>query len=165
MLPRSCLLFGQIGAGKSYLGEYLAREFGFTFYEGDRDITPAMRHAIAARVPFTPAMRTEFAGILAGRIGQLAHGPAPFCIAQALFKNTERRWIRARFPELTFVWVQAAPGVIAERLRQRTGHVADLTYAEFANPYFEPPDFPHRVIENDGDAASLRRQLHRILPT
>jgi len=163
MLPRSCLLFGQIGAGKSYIGECLARDFGLTFYEGDRDITPAMRTAIAARVPFTPAMRAEFAGLLAGRIGQLAAGGSPFCLAQALFKNTERHSIRARFPELTFVWVQAAPGVIAERLRQRTGHVADLAYAEFANPYFEPPDFPHRTIENDGDAATLGRQLDRIL--
>ena len=164
-LPLKLLLFGQIGAGKSYLGQRLARDFGLTFYEGDHDITPAMRTAIATRAPFTPAMRLEFADLIAHRIATLAAGPPSFCIAQALFKNIERHHIRSHFPNLTFVWVRASSEVIADRLRHRPGHVADLAYAEFANPYFEPPDFPHCVIENDGDDASLRRQLTALIST
>ena len=156
-------LFGQIGVGKSYLGQRLAGDYGFTFCEGDHDITPAMRTAIAARTPFTPAMRREFADLLAHRIATLATGTPGFCIAQAFFKNSERHHVRAEFPDLTFVWVRADPHVIAERLRQRTKHVADLAYAEFANPHFAPPDFPHRVIENDGDEQSLRRQIAELL--
>lgn len=163
MAPPNLFLFGQIGAGKSHCGRLIARDFGLTFYEGDREITPAMRSAIAARNPFTPAMRVEFADRLAHRIATLAAAAPRFCIAQALFKNSERHRVRARCPDLTFVWVRADARVIAERLRHRTGHVADLAYAEFANPHFEPPDFPHRVIENDGEEASLRRQLTAVL--
>ena len=163
MARPNLFLFGQIGVGKSYLGQRLAEDFGLTFYEGDHDITPAMRTAIAASTPFTPAMRLEFADLLADRIATLAAATPNFCIAQALFKNNERHHVRARFPDLTFVWVRADPHVIAERLRRRTDHVADLAYAEFANPHFEPPDFPHRVIENEGNETSLRRQLSDIL--
>ena len=161
--PPHLFLFGQIGAGKSHCGRLLARDFGLTFYEGDHDITPAMRTAIAARTPFTPEMRLEFADLLAHRIATLATDTPSFCVAQALFKNIERHRVRGRFPNLTFVWVRADARVIADRLRHRIGHVAELAYAEFANPYFEPPDFPHRVIDNDGDEASLRRHLTAVL--
>ncbi len=156
-------LFGQIGAGKSHCGRFLAQNFGLTFYEGDSEITPAMRTAIAGHSPFTPLMRLEFTDLLTQRIATLAGGTQNFCIAQALFKNRERHLLRARFPDLAFVWVQADTRIIAERLSHRSGHVADLAYAEFANPYFETPDFAHHVIENDGDEASLHRQLSVVL--
>jgi gluconate kinase len=153
------LLFGQIGVGKSYLGKRLARDFGFTFYEGDDDITSAMRQAIEARTPFSATMRIEFADILSARIRELSGTHPQFCVAQALFKNIERHHLQAQFPELVLVWVKASPAVIANRLRDRRGHIADLGYAEFANPHFEAPDFPCFSLINDGDEQALRRQL------
>jgi gluconokinase len=152
-------LFGQIGAGKSYLGKLLARDFGFTFHEGDDDITPAMRQAIDAREPFSAEMRIEFTDILSARIEKLNRAHSRLCVAQALFKNVERHRLRARFPELVFVWVKASPAVIASRLRDRRGHIADLAYAEFANPYFEAPDFPCVSIDNEGDEQAFWHQL------
>ncbi len=158
-LPLKLFLFGQIGAGKSHCGRLLARDFGFAFHDGDDDLTPAMRGAISSRVAFPPEMRRTFAEILAARLGGLATTHARFCLAQGLFKNSERHHLRATLPDLVFVWVRASPEAIAARLHTRTGHVADAAYAAWANPYFETPDFPHLTVDNHGDEAALRRAL------
>lgn len=163
MYPPPLFLFGQIGAGKSFCGEILAREFGYTFYEGDDDITPAMRHAIAVRAPFTPEMRREFVDRLATRMLDLVSRSPRVCIAQGLFKNSERHRLRASVPGLAFVWIKADSSTIKLRLGQRVGHVADADYAEFANPYFEAPDFSHHAIVNDPVAAPLIEQLGALL--
>lgn len=152
-------LFGQIGAGKSHCGRLLAREFGIAFHEGDDDLTPAMRAAIATRAAFPPEMRRTFADFLVARLAGLAVTHARFCVAQGLFKNSERQRLRAALPDLVFVWVRAKPETIAARLRTRTGHVADAAYAAWANPHFEAPDFPHLTVDNDGDEAELRCAL------
>src|SRR5687767_12651725 len=86
----SFLLFGQIGVGKTFLGQHIAAEFGLPFHDADSDLPPSILDAIARRTPFTDAMRDEFTLILRGRIALLAAVHPRFCIAQALFYNRQR---------------------------------------------------------------------------
>jgi gluconate kinase len=160
---RNVFFFGHIGAGKSFLGRHLELSRGWRFHEGDDDLTDAMRRAVAQRQPFTPEMRTEFVDRLSGRLEQLNRGPSPWCLAQGLFKNSERAILRRRFPELAFVWVRASELTLRRRLGARIDHVADLAYAEFANPFLETPDFPHVEVWNEGDAEHAVLQMAQAL--
>jgi gluconokinase len=143
-------LFGQIGAGKSSLGAAAARRWNVPFHEGDQDLPPSVLAAIRERRPFTDALRDEFAAVLADRIEELGRAHPQFILAQGLFYNRQRRALLARHPGLRFVWVRARPEVIEGRVSQRNHPLADLSYARLANPYFEVPDFPHLVLDNDG---------------
>ncbi len=64
-------LFGLPAAGKNYVGEVLAEEFGYTFYDGDLDLTPEMRDAVREGRPFTEVMRDRFYAVLVGRLAAL----------------------------------------------------------------------------------------------
>ncbi len=160
---RKVFFFGHIGAGKSFLGRHLELSRGWRFHEGDDDLTDAMRRAIGQRHPFTPEMRLEFVDRLSGRLEQLNQHPSPWCLAQGLFKNSERAVLRTRFPDLTFVWVRASDPTLRRRLGARTDHVANLAYAEFANPFLEAPDFPHLEVWNEGDAEHAVQQMGQAL--
>src|ERR1041384_2177923 len=115
-------LFGLLGAGKNFVGKIFAEEFGFNFYDADRDLTPAMTAAIANHRKFSEQMRDEYFEIVISRIAQLKEDHEKLVVAQALFKNRNRAQISTHFPEIRFVWVQADKEVVAHRLRERQGH-------------------------------------------
>lgn len=157
------LLFGQIGSGKSYIGELLAREFGLHYHDADRDLPADALEAIRRHEPFTEGMREQFLDRIIARIDELSTMHPRFVIAQALFKNRQRARLREAFPSLQLVWVRSSPEQIEERLRARTGHIASSYYANTVNPGFEPPIVPHLVLDNVADAEGLRLNLVRLL--
>jgi gluconate kinase len=162
-------MFGKSGAGKGYVGAVCVEELGFTLYEGDRDLTPSMKQAIAEQRPFTPAMRADFARVLACNVHRawnelkLAKPRSPgLVVCQGLFKERERRWLSQRFPEACWLWVRASAERLHARLEQRIGHVASAAYAELVNAGFEPPQLVHQVLDNDGDRALVVQQLKAL---
>ncbi len=54
------IVFGLPGAGKTYVGKLLKDEFGFYFYDGDRDLTDEMRQALKEKKLFNDSMRDVF---------------------------------------------------------------------------------------------------------
>lgn len=162
-------LFGKSGAGKSYVGRLCVEVFGFTHYDGDRDLSPAMKQAIAAQRRFTPAMRAEFAVLLAENIRstwhELArvepHSPG-LVVCQGLFKERERGWLHERFPDARWLWVRTEPELLSTRLGQRTAHAASAAYAELINADFEPPQLAHDILDNDGDRTRVIQQLNAL---
>ena len=163
-------IFGESGAGKSYVGALCVAELGFELYDGDRDLTLTMGEAISAQRLFTPAMRAEFAEVLARNVRSardellLRSAPARgLAVCQGLFKERERRWLSAQFPAARWLWVRTPPGLLRERLAQRAGHEASAAYAALVNAGFEPPELAHDVLDNDGDRARVVRQLRVLL--
>ena len=156
-------LFGQVGSGKTYVGELPRRRFGMPFYDADWDLPEALRNAITAHQPVTEAMRTEFTAAIVRRISLLEQGNQHFVIAQALFKNRHREHLIQTFPDLTLVWVRSSPSVASRRLHERVGHIASSYYAELINPGFEPPTHPHALIENVQDSRQLVSNLAQLL--
>lgn len=158
----SYFLFGQIGVGKTFLGQHIAAHLGIPFHDADGDLPVAILDAIARRQPFSDTMRDEFAAILCDRVGALAAEHPRFCIAQALFYNRQRHRLRAAFPALKFIWVQADTATWEARVSARQNGLVDLAYAKLANPHFEAPDFPHNALRNDADAATALRRFDAL---
>lgn len=159
-------LFGKSGVGKSYVARVCAEDFGFVAYEGDQDLTAEMKLAIAEHRPFTPAMRSRFAAVLAERVSavwsELVDTPG-LVVSQGLFKEQQRLELQQRFPHARWVWVRASDVTLRARLAKRVEHAASASYAELVNAGFEPPQLAHDVLENDLDRASVVRQLGTIL--
>lgn len=154
-------LFGLPAAGKNYVGEVLAAEFGYTFYDGDLDLTPEMRDAVRDQRPFTDAMRDRFYSLLVSRIAELRcdHDDLAFC--QATFKERHRRQIAEAFPDTVFVLVTADDEVRAARLSR--GNPVTIEYARQIAAFFEPPGHAHFVITNNGGRGEVVRQLANLL--
>jgi gluconate kinase len=160
------IFFGQSGAGKSFVGRVCAEEFGFELYDGDRDLTPEMRGALAEQRVFTPEMRAEFSLLLSRcireKLNEITRKQLPIsglAVCQGLFKIRERDQLQRAHPDARLVWVRASEKLIEARLRKRTGHVASSAYARLVNSGFEAPVAGSDVLDNDGDRARIVEQL------
>ena len=160
--PEFIYLFGLPAAGKNFAGRVLAEEFGYTFYDGDNDLTPEMRDAVREERPFTSAMRDRFYDLLAGRIAELRaeHPRLAFC--QATFKEQHRDLMWAQYPDVVFVLVVAEPEVRMARLA-RGGNPVTVEYAQQIDSLFEQPSQTHFVITNNDDREDVARQLAALL--
>lgn len=143
-------LFGLAGVGKSFLAEHIAKKYAYYLYEGDDDITPDMRNAIAEKRHFTDEMRDEYFRIVADRILELQKKHQNIVVAQGLYKNKHRHYLMSRIPDLQFVWVQASQEKILERLQQRDGIAVSPEYAKKIQANFEVPDMPVMEFLNEG---------------
>lgn len=155
-------LFGLPAAGKNYVGQVLAEEFGFTFYDGDRDLTPEMRAAVREERPFTDAMRDRYYTALVARLADLRREHPALAFCQATFKERHRRLIADAFPDVVFVLVIADE---ATRLARLVGGNNPVTveYARRIASFFEPPAHPHYVIVNERGRQEIVWQLAGLL--
>lgn len=160
--PPFIYFFGLPAAGKNYAGRVMAESFGYTFYDGDLDLTPEMRDAVREERPFTEAMRDRFYALLVGRIADLRakHPRLAFC--QATFKEHHRELIWRAFPDVVFVLVEATAEARAGRLA-RGGNPVTVDYAQRIDALFEPPRHPHFVITNNDGREDVVRQLAALL--
>lgn len=157
------LLFGKIGSGKSFVGEFIEREYGLPYYDADQDLPRAIVEAIRAHRPISEQMREGVTEKIIERIHLLQNEHQEFCVAQALFKNRQRVRLLEEFPDLRFVWVRSEPPQMDVRLRERTGHVASHYYADTVNPQFEPPSMAHWILENVADPSELHVRVANLL--
>ena len=155
-------LFGLPAAGKNYVGHVLAEAFGYTFYDGDFDLTPEMRDAVREEQPFTEAMRDRFYDALIERIADLRAEHPALAFGQATFKERHRLRIAAAFPDVLFVLVTADEETRMARLSRGENPVT-VEYARQITGFFEPPNHTHHVIVNEGGREEVVRQLARLL--
>jgi gluconokinase len=148
-------LFGLAGSGKSYLANFIAKEYGYFHYEGDDDLTPSMKQAIKAGAQFTDAMRMEFFQIIGDRILELRKEHDKIVVSQAMYKNIHRNYLLSRFPDLQLVWVKASDEVIMERIQKRGIKGVDEAYVKAIRANFEEPEMNVKEIIND-EKESLR---------
>ena len=155
-------LFGLPAAGKNFVGQVLAEEFGYTFYDGDWDLTDELRDAVREQRPFTDAMRDRFYAVLSERIAELRQTCPDLAFCQATFKERHRAQIAAAFPDVVFVLVEADEAVRLSRLARGDNPVT-VAYARQIAAFFEPPRHPHAVIRNEGGRAEVVAQLARLV--
>jgi gluconate kinase len=155
-------LFGLPAAGKNYVGEVLAEEFGFYFHDADCDLTADMLEAIWLGQPFTEVMRDRFYDVVIKRLEELTAAHENVAIAQATFKEKHRQRILQRFPGAIMVLVEADERIRLERLRQ-ANNLITVEYARQIAGFYEPPGHPVVVIQNNDGREAVVRQLVELL--
>lgn len=157
------ILFGLPGAGKTYVGGLIQRHFGHLFYDGDQDVTDAIRDAIAAKQPFTDEMRDEFFSILFSSMERLSKTNDTLVVAQTFIKERYRLQALKHFPEVKFILVETRRSVRELRLVSRLVMPLDPDYARQMEKHFDAPQIEHVVIHNDDRGKkSIIKQLERI---
>ena len=159
---RIIILLGVSGSGKTTVGQLLARELGWTFYEGDAFHSPGnidkMRRGIALhdkdRGPWLQALRTLIHDLLA----QSRHA----VIACSALKQAYRDTLTEGYSHIAFVYLQGSYTLIARRLQSRTGHFmsSDLLVSQFMT-LEEPHDVPMVDIDQPPDV--IVQHIIRIL--
>lgn len=135
-LPRTIIIMGVSGCGKSRIGRMLADSVGGVFEDADA-FHPAENIArMSANIPLTDADRMPWFAILRARIVAMRNRTPCYVLACSALKQRYRDFLRNDDPAATLVFVHlhGSKDLIRERLDARTGHFmpASLLDSQFA---------------------------------
>ncbi len=114
---------GVTGAGKSTVGQLLARELGWQFFDAD-DYHPAANiEKIRQGTPLNDDDRRPWLDRLYRAISEWASAGKNAVLACSALKQSYRKQLQVS-ADVMFVYLKGSASVIAERLRGRHGHFA-----------------------------------------
>ena len=134
------VVMGVSGSGKTTVGERLAEALGAEFIDGDDLHSDEARAKMKAGGALTDEDRWPWLD----RIGAtLARGPRVIIACSALRRVYRDRLRAAAGPELRFVYLDAKPEAMRERVARRKGHympasLVDSQFATLEAPSGEP---------------------------
>jgi gluconokinase len=116
------VLMGVSGSGKTTIGQLLARQLGWPFYDGD-DFHPEENVAkMAAGQPLTDRDRMPWLQRLNRLVGGLQQGGQPGVLACSALKRAYRQALQAGNAPLYFVHLSAPFDLLKIRIQKRDGH-------------------------------------------
>lgn len=116
------LVMGVAGSGKTTMGGRLARELGWSFYDGDDFHPPGNLEKMRSGVPLTDADRLPWLETLREVIGRCLATGEDAVIACSALKDSYRRLLGADRPGVSLVFLRGDAGLIGRRLAARQGH-------------------------------------------
>ena len=128
------IIFGVSGAGKTRIGQLLADELGWRFYEGDDFHSQANIDKMRQGVPLRDEDRRPWLGSLRELIKQCLVAGENAILACSALKEAYRR--RLRFSDkVKLVFLRGDYELIADQLRERRGHFMNpaLLQSQFAD--------------------------------
>jgi gluconokinase len=139
------IIFGVSGAGKTTIGELLARELGWHFYEADDFHSPANIEKMRRGVPLTDNDRWPWLENLRELIKRCLAANETAVLACSALKRTYRERLRVS-PEVKLVFLHGDYALIAKQLQRRRGHFMnpELLRSQFAD--FEEPHAGEGVL-------------------
>jgi gluconokinase len=147
------ILMGVTGAGKTTVGDLLARKIGWRFYDAD-DLHPTankekMRHGI----PLTDEDRLPWLNAVRALIEQCLSEGTNAVIACSALRQSYRDILQVDPAKVKFVYLKGSRALIEHRLAQRTGHFMnkDLLQSQF-DTLEEPADAITVDVSGDPDS-------------
>ena len=152
------IIFGVSGAGKTTVGELLARELGWHFHEADDFHSPAHIEKMRRGVPLTDDDRSPWLENLRELIKRCVAANENAVLACSALKRVHRKHLRVS-AEVTLVFLRGDYALVAEQLRHRRGHFMNpaLLRSQFADLEEPRPEEevltielgqpPHQVVE------------------
>jgi gluconokinase len=118
------VVMGVAGAGKTVIGEALARALAVDFVDGDDFHPPENKARMAAGIPLTDEDRMGWLRALAARIRTAADAGTGVVVTSSALKRSYRDILRsgAAPRPLQFILLRGSRELLAERLASRRGH-------------------------------------------
>jgi len=128
------ILMGVSGAGKTTIGQLLAQELGWPFYDGDDFHPQANIDKMRQRIPLTDEDRLPWLSALQTLTQDCLRASTSAIIACSALKQAYRDQLQAGTTGVQFVHLKGTFTLIRQRLRQRQGHFmgTDLLQSQFA---------------------------------
>lgn len=147
--PRSIVVMGVSGCGKTEVGEALATLLGWRFIEGDQLHPPANIERMSAGLPLTDAHRWGWLDIIGARIAEAEREHAGAVAACSALKRIYRDRLRRYDQHVLVVYLEIDKATAAARVATRKGHFmpASLIDSQFAD--LEPPSSAETAITLD----------------
>ena len=130
---------GVSGVGKTTVGEALAAALGWRFEDADAQHTPEAVEQMGRgdalsddqRLPWLQRVRAVIEGALVQN--------RDIVLACSALRESYRQLLGASDPRVYFVYLQASPALIRERLAGRVGHFAGTSLLDSQFAALEPP--------------------------
>ena len=153
---------GVSGVGKTTVGERLAADLDWPFYDADELHPQANIDKMRRGDPLTDDDRRPWLAAIRELIRELRRAGRSAVIACSALKQSYRDYLADAGPELTFVHLTGDFTLIAERLRARHGHFMnpDLLASQFAT--LEEPEGVLRV-DVSGTPDEIAAEIERAL--
>ena len=158
------IIFGVSGAGKTTIGQLLAEEFGWRFYEADDFHSETNIDKMWQGVPLTDEDRWPWLESLRQLIKRCLAADENAVLACSALKGAYRRHLRVS-DNVKLVFLRGDYELIANQLRQRRGHFMNpaLLQSQFAD-LEEPQATEHAVVIDLGRSPrELVREIKRKL--
>ncbi|QUS36977.1 adenylyl-sulfate kinase [Falsirhodobacter algicola] len=128
------VLMGVSGCGKTTVGNALAAAIGLPYLDGDILHSDAAVAKMAKGIPLTDEDRWPWLR----RVGA-ALAEQPRILGCSALKRAYRDLLRQEAGEILFIHLTGAPGVIAERMRRRSGHFMPEVLLQSQLADLQPP--------------------------
>jgi carbohydrate kinase (thermoresistant glucokinase family) len=135
---------GVSGCGKSTVGRALAERLELPFIEGDELHPPRNVALMAAATPLTDDDRREWLETIAARLAAAESTGA--VVACSALKRSYRELLRASAPDLRLVHLTGTESVLAQRMRDRTGHYMPPSLLRSQLDTLQPPAADEHAI-------------------
>ena len=160
------IIFGVSGAGKTTIGQLLAEEFGWRFYEADDFHSQANIDKMRQGVPLTNEDRWPWLESLRQLIKRCLAADENAVLACSALKGAYRRHLRVS-DNVKLVFLRGNYELIANQLRQRHGHFMNpaLLQSQFADLEEPQPTERAMVIELGRSPRELVQEItHKLRP-
>lgn len=124
MAPRTIIIMGVSGSGKSVVGRRLAERLGGVFEDGDDFHPPSNKAKMSSGTPLTDEDRLPWYGILRARVDDMRGRTPVYVLACSALKATYRDWLRKgdAHGEMVFVLLKGGRDLIHGRMAVRKDH-------------------------------------------
>ncbi|PPU08178.1 gluconokinase [Xanthomonas arboricola] len=150
--PVAIVVMGVSGSGKTTIAQALAAHYGYRFLDADDYHSVAARAQMAAGQPLTDAMRLPWVELLAATLRDCVEAGESVVLAFSGLRGTHRQLLRRSGIPIRFVFLHAAPHVIAARLSARAGHFMPASLLDSQLQTLELPLDEADVVSVDVDA-------------
>jgi gluconokinase len=157
------VVFGVSGAGKTVIGQLLAQELGWQFYDADDFHSAANIEKMHGGIPLTDEDRRPWLESLRELIKRCLAAEENAVLACSALKESYRRYLRIS-ADVKLVYLRGDYALIAAQLQQRRGHFMNpaLLQTQFAD-LEEPQPGEAVVIELGRSPAELVQEIRRKL--
>lgn len=124
--PNAIVVIGVAGSGKTTVARALAQHYGYTFLDADDFHTANAKAQMEAGVPLTDEQREPWVGDLERELRRRAQQGRSTVLAFSGLRAAHRQRLRDSGAPTRFVFLHAAPPVIAARLAGRSDHFMPL---------------------------------------
>ncbi len=160
--PKTIVVMGVCGCGKTSFGAALAARLEAEFIEGDQLHPPANIDKMSRGEPLVDADRIPWLGAIAARARELEAGGQRVVVACSALRKSYRDLLRTAGPRVEFVHLAGPIETVLERVGARRDHFMPASLVESQYATLEATDDEPDVIELDFDR-DLYDNLERYL--